>query len=124
MPSVKKIVAVFLIFLSLLLTANYLLPIVRADEIEDLQKQIDELNKARELSVKATKPLEGQLESLKRQLDQIQASLDNLSLNIKQKQKISTSFLPLNFIWVRKKSLFSFSKFKNWDKLEKISEYR
>ena len=57
MPSVKKIVAVFLIFLSLLLTANYLLPTVSADEIEDLQKQIDELNKARELSVKATKPL-------------------------------------------------------------------
>lgn len=87
MPSVKKIVAVFLIFLSLLLTANYLLPIVRADEIEDLQRQIDELNKARELSVKATKPLEGQLESLKRQLAQIQANIDNLVASIKQKQK-------------------------------------
>ena len=87
MPSVKKIVAVSLIFLSLLLTTNYLLPIVNADEIEDLQKQIDELNHARQLSVSATKPLEGQLESLKRQLDQIQVNLDNLSLNIQQKQK-------------------------------------
>lgn len=58
-----------------------------ADEIEDLQKQIDQLNQARELSVKATKPLEGQLQSLQRQLAQIQASLDNLSAGIAQKQK-------------------------------------
>src|SRR3989344_4052872 len=60
---------------------------VQADEIEDLQRQINELNKARELSVKATKPLEGQLESLERQLGQIQASLNQLSLNISKKQK-------------------------------------
>ena len=60
---------------------------VHADEIEDLQKQIDQLNKSRELSVKATKPLEGQLSSLKLQLAQIQASIDNLSANIAAKQK-------------------------------------
>lgn len=60
---------------------------VYADEIEDLQKQINELNQARELSVKATKPLEGQLESLKRQLAQIQTTIDNLSANIRTKQK-------------------------------------
>ncbi len=60
---------------------------VHADEIEDLQKQIDSLNRARELSVKATKPLEGQLDSLKRQLDQIQATLGTLAANIKHKQK-------------------------------------
>ena len=60
---------------------------VHADEIEDLQKQIDSLNHARELSVSATKPLEGQLDSLKRQLAQIQANIDNLSASIKVKQK-------------------------------------
>ncbi|MBI2017423.1 hypothetical protein HYS92_00070, partial [Candidatus Daviesbacteria bacterium] len=60
---------------------------VHADEIEDLQKQINELSSAREQSVKATKPLEGQLDSLKRQLAQIQAQLDNLSSSIKQKEK-------------------------------------
>ena len=78
--SAKKLIVALLIFLSLI-------PTVFADEIEDLQRQIDELNKARELSVKATKPLEGQLDSLKRQLAQIKASLDNLSANIKVKQK-------------------------------------
>lgn len=80
----KKIVFLALFFI---LTALFYLPSVRADEIEDLQKQIDELNHARQLSINATKPLEGQLDSLKRQLAQIQTNLENLSANIKQKQK-------------------------------------
>lgn len=78
---------ILLFILFLLLNTYYIIPIVRADEIEDLQAQINQLNQAREQSVKATKPLEGQLESLKRQLDQIQATLDNLAIGIKQKQK-------------------------------------
>ena len=77
---------VLAIILSIILSAYFILP-VNADEIEDLQKQIDELSKSREQSVAATKPLEGQLQSLKRQLAQIQVSLDNLSTNIKKKQK-------------------------------------
>lgn len=60
---------------------------VFADEIEELQRQINELSKARQLSEAATKPLEGQLDSLKRQLAQIQAQISNLSANIKTKQK-------------------------------------
>lgn len=77
-------------FFSILLVSCALLLVtfpVHADEIEDLQKQIDELNHARELSVKATKPLEGQLEGLKRQLAQIQSNLDRLSASIQTKQK-------------------------------------
>lgn len=83
----KVLLATLLLVFSLLLTTFYQLPTVLADEIEDLQKQINELNKAREQSVAATKPLEGQLSTLKKQLAQIQASLDNLSAGIVQKQK-------------------------------------
>lgn len=79
----KKVSAIFLVFFALF----FMVVVVRADEIEDLQKQIDSLNQARELSVKATKPLEGQLESLQRQLAQIQATIDNLIAGIAQKQK-------------------------------------
>lgn len=79
----KKVSAVLLLFLVLF----FVVIIVHADEIEDLQKQIDVLDKSRELSVKATKPLEGQLESLQRQLAQIQATIDNLVAGIAQKQK-------------------------------------
>src|SRR3989344_2141470 len=81
------VVILFLALLFLLPTTNYQLLTVSADEIEDLQKQIDELNKSRELSVSATKPLEGQLQGLERQLAQIQSQLDTLSSNIKLKQK-------------------------------------
>jgi peptidoglycan hydrolase CwlO-like protein len=79
----KKILLVALCLFSLSLFAfpSY------ADEIEELQKQINELSSAREQSEKATKPLEGQLDSLKRQLAQIQASLNNLSTSIEKKEK-------------------------------------
>lgn len=84
---IKGIWVVFSVLLfSIILSTFYIIPTF-ADEIEDLQKQIDELSKAREQSISATKPLEGQLDSLKRQLAQIQTSLDNLSANIKKKQK-------------------------------------
>ena len=82
----KLFLFLFLLFFTLYPIPYTLYPIY-ADEIEDLQKQIDELTKSREQSVVATKPLEGQLQSLKRQLSQIQVSLDSLSSNIKKKQK-------------------------------------
>lgn len=87
MKKLLKILPFLLLFLLFQLYAiPYSLFPVHADEIEDLQKQIDTLNHSRELSVKATKPLEGQLDSLKLQLSQIQTSLNNLSAFISRKQ--------------------------------------
>ena len=83
----KKITLILFLIFVFLYPIPYTLYPSHADEIEDLQKQINELSSAREQSVKATKPLEGQLDSLKRQLAQIQAQLDNLSFSIKQKEK-------------------------------------
>src|SRR3989344_9660927 len=83
----KKITLILFLIFVFLYPIPYTLYPSHADEIEDLQKQINELSSAREQSVAATKPLEGQLSSLKRQLAQIQASLDNLSSNIKKKQR-------------------------------------
>lgn len=74
------------LLLFMILASLFMIQTIHADEIEDLQKQIDSLNKARQLSVNATKPLEGQLNSLRRQLAQIQENIDNLSAGIKQKQ--------------------------------------
>ncbi|QQG43768.1 MAG: SpoIID/LytB domain-containing protein [Candidatus Daviesbacteria bacterium] len=75
-----------LLSLFFLFTVPLMIFTIKADEIEDLQKQIDQLNAARQLSIAATKPLEGQLSALERQLAQIQASLDNLAAAIKRKQ--------------------------------------
>ncbi len=82
--------AAFIIFalifsLYILHTTYYILP-AHADEIEDLQKQINELNKAREQSVAATKPLEGQAGALNRQLEQIKVGLANLTYKIAKKE--------------------------------------
>lgn len=82
-----KKIALFLIFLVALYLIPYTLYTVHADELEDLQKQIDTLNKEWAQIEKATKPLEGQLQALQRQLAQIQAQIDALSANIKNKQK-------------------------------------
>lgn len=81
-PRLTVLLGVILVSLLMILIAP-----AKADEIEELQKQINELNKAREQSVAATKPLEGQLNSLKMQLSQIQSRLQTLTYNIKQKEK-------------------------------------
>ncbi len=78
-----------LLCLVILLATSYqlLATNIWADELEDLTKQISDLNKSLTLSQNATKPLEGQLDSLKRQLASIQLRLDNLSASINQKTK-------------------------------------
>lgn len=70
----------------MILATRYLLPTAFADEFDDLQKQINDLNKSREDSLAATKPLEGQLDSLQRQLAQIKTTVATLTNNIKAKQ--------------------------------------
>lgn len=57
------------------------------DEILVLQKEIDKLNEARQQSLTATKPLEGQLDNLQKQLVQIQYSIELLSQKIIKKEK-------------------------------------
>lgn len=87
----RKIPALLLsILLTLILVLIYSSPLkpmgVSADEIEDLQKEINKLNEARQMSISATKPLEGQLENLKAQLAQIQHSIVSLSQKIIKKE--------------------------------------
>src|SRR5688572_8793080 len=78
------------LFLSLLLFVSCFLLLVtstQADELEDIQNQLKLLNEAKQQSVDATKPLEGQLTSIRVQLAQIQASLQSLTSKILKKEK-------------------------------------
>jgi peptidoglycan hydrolase-like amidase len=86
-PFVKKIAAIFVCLILLLIISPNLFHPIYADEIEDLQKQIDELNKSKKLSEDATKPLEGQVDSLRRQIAQIQASINGLNNKITVKEQ-------------------------------------
>jgi len=49
---------------------------VRADELDDISKQIAELSRAREMSVSATKPLETELARLREKLASIEAGIE------------------------------------------------
>lgn len=81
------IIGCLIILFSLCTLNSAFLTPVSADEVEELQKQINDLNKQLEDSKKATKPLEGQLDSLKKQLAAIQANLQTLSAKIVVKEK-------------------------------------
>lgn len=62
-------------------------PVVYADELDDIDKQLSELSHAREQSVNATKPLEGQLTQLSATLKNVQNSVLKVEKQISQKQK-------------------------------------
>jgi peptidoglycan hydrolase-like amidase len=81
-----------LIVLSLIcgiLTAGFLqvTTLVFADELDDIEKQLSELTKAREQSVNATKPLEGQLTQLSTTLKNVQSSISKVEKQILEKEK-------------------------------------
>lgn len=75
---------VVMMFYSVLLVPR----VVWADdaEIARLQEEINKLNEARSQSISATKPLEGQLQNLKAQLNQIQNNIVSLSQKIVKKE--------------------------------------
>lgn len=80
---------VLLILVGVMFYSVPLIPqIVRADdaEIARLQEEINKLNEARSQSISATKPLEGQLQNLKAQLNQIQNNIVSLSQKIIKKE--------------------------------------
>ncbi|HKZ35065.1 MAG TPA: hypothetical protein VJ179_04330, partial [Patescibacteria group bacterium] len=60
---------------------------IYADELEEIGKKIDELTKAREMSIAATKPLEGTLLDLEKQISSIQSQLSTISKNLTKKEK-------------------------------------
>jgi SpoIID/LytB domain protein len=56
---------------------------VRADELDDINKQIAELTSAREQSVAATKPLEGELDKLDTKLKGIEAGIEKAKASLR-----------------------------------------
>ena len=71
------------IFISLLFFASS----ANADELEDIQKQINDLQKALDDSKKAVTPLEGQVKSLEEQLASINARLFAVQKDLKKSEE-------------------------------------
>lgn len=76
----RKLLALFLVIFSLCFLV--IVPRVRADEIEDLQKQISDLQKQLDQSKKSTTPLEGQVKDLDVQIASINAKVVQIQRDI------------------------------------------
>jgi len=73
---------VLLFLITHVLSSLFQIPRVRADELEEIEKQIAELEEARQMSIAATQPLEEELGRLDEKLELIQASLKQAEENI------------------------------------------
>lgn len=60
---------------------------VKADELDEINKKIDDLNKSLQMSKNATTPLESTLSNMDSQINQIQKRLDGVANGIEQKKK-------------------------------------
>lgn len=74
----------FTIFCALILTHA---PVSHSDELDDINKQINDLTTALNMSVKATKPLESQLNSLQAQISDIRNRVANIESDVAVKKK-------------------------------------
>jgi hypothetical protein len=79
----RKVFALILITLSLF----FIVPKSSADEIEDLQKEIDSLQGQLEASKKATTPLESEVRALEGQLANITVKIGNISRDLKKSEE-------------------------------------
>ena len=79
----KFFLCLLIVFVSLFLFVGNL----RADEIEDLEKQINDLEGQLELSKKATTPLESEVKSLEGQLASIQNKIAKLQKDLSDSEE-------------------------------------
>lgn len=76
-----------LVFVILLGIGLIFAPLVRADEVDELQKQIDETRRLLEMSVNATTPLEAEVAEFNRRINAAQASMNQLRAEQKIKDE-------------------------------------
>jgi len=83
---------------------------VLADELDEIERQLAELSRAREASVNATKPLEGQLHSLTQTLKRVQNSIlkveGQLAVKQKELQRLEASIAHSEVRLGERKSVF------------------
>lgn len=79
----KVFALIFIIFV----LAVFFIPNVRADELEDLQKQINDLQHSLDMSKNATTPLESQVKGLDSQLTSIGVRLNAISADLTRSEK-------------------------------------
>ena len=78
---------IFILILVVVAAVLFTVPGARADEISDLQKQIDDLALQLELSKKATTPLESEVKALESQISSISARLSQIQRDLVESEE-------------------------------------
>lgn len=81
---------VFLLCIALIFIIGFFflaVPKTSSDELNDINKQINELTQALDMSIKATKPLESQLNSMQKQITEIKSRVAVIENDIAKKKK-------------------------------------
>lgn len=82
----RRFLVLFILLLAFSFSLFVIVTPIRADEYEDLQKQIGDLQKQLESSKKATTPLEGQVKNLNEQLNAIVARIGVLQKDLEKSE--------------------------------------
>ncbi len=83
----KKVLSTILLGIFIIISLIFLATPNHADELDDLTKQINNLNSALNQSINATRPLESQLNSMQQQIADIKARVGYIQQDIAVKQK-------------------------------------
>lgn len=79
--TLKQAIAIFLIFFL------FFQKPVFSDELEDIEKELNYLRQKLELSIRATKPLENQLNDMRRRLESIRERVNQIEKEIEEREK-------------------------------------
>ncbi len=82
----KRILSSFFVMIFTLISLLFLIHPTLADELDDVTKQINDLNTALNMSINATRPLESQLISMQQQITSIKAQVGSIDADIAQKK--------------------------------------
>lgn len=82
----SRYLVILLIIFSTLLLFYSSAHLVSADELDEINKKIEELKKARQMSVDATAPLVTQLQNIEKTLAEVEAKLNAVSIGIQRKK--------------------------------------
>ncbi len=82
MKVLRQALVVFLVFLFFFAKPSF------ADELDEINKQLQDLQKRLEMSIKATKPLEGQLTEIKKRLFGIRSRVERVESELEKREQV------------------------------------
>lgn len=83
----RKLILLLIFFVFSFLTMTFSAPKISSDELDDISRQINDLTSALNMSIKATRPLESELNSLKKRIADIKSRVYVIETDVAVKKK-------------------------------------